>query len=56
MFKSNRYIFEVDGIKTWYAYRKIWTPFVEKEGVKHKGVLETDFIGVRIDEDYSSII
>lgn len=55
-FKSNRYIFEIDGIKTLYAYRKIWLPFVEKEGVKHRGVLETDFIGVRIDEDYSSIV
>ena len=52
---GTRYLFVLKNGETLFAYRKIWKPFVEKDGVRHEDILRTDFIGVRIDEDFSRV-
>ena len=47
---TDKWEFEICGDKKFYAHRKIWKPYVEKDGVVHIDVLPTDFVGVRIDE------
>ena len=60
---GSRYLFVLKNGETLFAYRQIWKPFVEKDGVRHEDILRTghedilrtDFIGVRIDEDFSRV-
>lgn len=53
---SDTWVFETYRYRKFFAYRKIWRPYVKKDGAVHKDILPTDFVGVRIDEDYSRII
>lgn len=60
IFKTNVCLFEIYDKKTLHAWRirGMWgrPPCVKKDGTEHKGILKTDFIGVRIDEDYSGMM
>lgn len=53
---SERWVFIISGKDKIFAYQKIWKPYVKNSGAEHKGILPTDFAGIRIDEDYSSLM
>lgn len=55
VFMADKWVFYICNHKKLFAYRIIWRPYVKKDGVEHKDVLPTDFVGVRMDEDYSHI-
>lgn len=40
--------------KSLWAYRNILRPYVKKDGEEHRAILPTDFVGVRIECDYSA--
>ena len=40
--------------KSLWAYRNILRPYVKKDGEEHRSILPTDFVGVRIECNYSS--
>lgn len=55
VFMTDKWVFYIRNRKKLFAYRIIWRPYVKKDGVEHKDILPTDFVGVRMDEDYSHI-
>ncbi|MBC5745892.1 hypothetical protein FMM74_020650 [Lachnospiraceae bacterium MD308] len=50
VYTSDKWVFEICRDKKFFAYRKIWRPYVKKDGIEHIDVLPTDFAGIRIDE------
>lgn len=50
---SDKYIIKICDGTSLFAYRKIWLPYVKKDGVEHKGISIEDFMGIRVDEEQS---